>query len=261
MTIDSLIVRLPKSIVADIAEIDIKTWILDSLKHIPSATTYDKIQIINIEDGKYKLPKDFVQLNNLFWQQKPLSEDMCNEFKCEPFELREQVCKPMIYFTIFLNSEFYKQCFTPLKYVGKDKSLLCKDCLTSNCSETFIITPEKMLHTSFTEGTLCLHYKSNTFNDELFIDDLPVITDYVVSYVSTKYWEERMFNKEENTIQIYNQFKQQTDLLLRKVRGSVNLRSLNMEQIINGGRTNINNNLQSNEELRKPRINYTQWFR
>lgn len=261
MTIESIIARLPKSIVSELSEVDIKIWIKDALKLLPGASLFDKIQIIDVVDGKYKLPDDFVQLTNLFWQVKPLTQEMCTEFKCEPYELREQVCKPMVYHTIFLNSVFYKDCFKPIKYVGRDKSLLCKDCLTSDCSETFIITPERMLYTSFDEGTLCLHYKTNILDGEFFIEENQTITDFLVSYVSKKYWEERLFNKEEGVAQIYDRFTQQTDILLRRAKGSINMRNVNSDQVNHVIFGSLNNTLKRNEELRKSETYFNRRFK
>lgn len=246
-TINSVVARLPKPVLEESSMSDVKGWILDGLRLLPDGVLYaPKIGFFELEDGKMYLPKDVHTVNSVIWQHTDPDESCCNSitenieqpcYTCDPYEVRTQVCKPLIYFSIFLYSNYYNRCFTTLRYAGKDKSLLTGGCPNLSCNNrpSFVITPDKILYTqSFDCGWLCINYNALLCDEsgEVMIPDNQTMFEFLISYVMWKHWEERAMLKEENAVQMYDRYKQEKDILYRKARGNYMLRNVEIDLLI-----------------------------
>lgn len=237
MTIDEIIAGMPRPVYTEVNDLTLNLWIKRAISLLPNIVKYTtKIKYLELVDGKCELPSDLKVINAVHWQhdeptQSSLYDVGCQS--CEPYEVRTHICKPMVYYRIFLNSSMYNTYFLPLKYIGKDKSLICSNCvnLQSHCSETFVVK-NGMLYASINSGWLCVEYETIDCEDGIIhLPDMPILVDYVKAFVLKTLWEEKVLLNESGAAQMFDRYKQEYDLLYRKVRGSAFLRNTNLNNL------------------------------
>lgn len=245
-TINAVISRLPKPLMEESSISDVKGWIFDALRLLPDSVLYtNKVGFFELEDGKMYLPKELIKVNSVIWQYNDPSKECLTAFGCslecpdlcEPEEIRTQVCRLPVYFQIFLQSNYYRDCFALLSYAGRDKSLLCDKCPNLTCASDyrFVITPEKILYTEpFDCGWLCINYSTLLCNEagDILIPDNQNVIEFLVAYVNYRHWEERSFLKEDNAVQMYDRYARMKDILYAKARGSIILRSVEIQAVL-----------------------------
>ena len=244
-TITSVISRIPKPVLDESSISDVTGWIFDALRLLPESVLYtDKVGFFELEDGKMYLPKDMLKVNSVLWQYADPSKEVISDFGCsiecldlcEPLEVRTQVCKLPVYFRIFLESTYFRNCFTLLSYAGKDRSALCNNCPNLTCQSDYkFVIADKVLYTDpFDCGWLCINYSTLLCNEvgEILIPDNQEINEFLVAYVMYRHWEERTLLKEENAVQMYDRYAQLKDVLYRKARGSHILRNTDILAVL-----------------------------
>lgn len=247
VSLKSLLSTIPKPIYNEVEESDVLFWFREALRLLPNITaTETKVEIFEVADTKVQLPKYIKQINKVTYMYKePL--DTCiqsyNEccVPCESEDLLPQVCKPQIYYRMFIDSPYYNNNYRLLRYVGSDKSMLCNNCPNYACDaeNTFVITKDKMLYTNFNCGFICIEFDTEVCDDlgNLMIPDIQTVHNFLVSYAIKRHLEERMFGKEEGIQSMYQMYNQKSDIEYRKAKGEIILRSLNPDKIrmINDG--------------------------
>lgn len=245
ITIQSLLSRIPKSLFEESSESDFLDYFLDGIKMLPdSIELVKKLEILEVVDGKVKLPKDLKIINNIYWQETDPSEedilslDPCLTYEEEGQDINPDICKPMITYKMWFDSPYFKSNFRILKYVGEDKSMISSGCKPASCSETYIVTPEKMLYLSIDCGFLCLEYEALLCNSkgEYLIEDIMEVQEYLIAYAIYRHWENRQFTKEEQAASFTEKYKQEQALRLRQARGKILMRKISIADIydING---------------------------
>jgi len=239
MTIDNIIGQLQDAVIEESPPIELKNWALSALKLLPTVGTYiQKIDFFKLENGKVVLPKEVKSINSVIWQHTEPSEPDIKSTgcdTCEPYEYRTHVCKPMVYFSIFLDSQSFVNNYVLLKYIGKDQSLLCNKCpnLSSHCGETFVIDRDNCLYTSIDDGWICINYDTLECdkNGNIVIDDNEVITQFIINYVTYRSLEKRMLSGDSKLASLVDRYKQEKDIWFRKARASTFLRSADLDKL------------------------------
>lgn len=248
VSLRSLLTTIPKQLFNESDESDFLFWFRDALRLLPSiVATESKVEIFEIVDSKIQLPKYIKTINSVDYMYKEPTEDCLKSYsECvyttpEAEDLLPQVCKPQIYYKMFVESPYFKNNYTLLKYVGQDKSLLCSNCPNLYCdnSNNFVITRDKMMYTNFTCGWVCINYDTEMCdeNGQLLIPDIQEVHNFLRSWAIRRSLEDRLFSKEEGIKSLYEDYRQQSDIDYNKARGVILLRQLNpqtIEGIING---------------------------
>jgi hypothetical protein len=223
----------------------------DGLRLLPNAITYEpKIEFFEIVDGKVVLPKEVKQINSVMWQcSEPTKDCIDNLLDCsvqeEPSDINPAICRPSITYKMFLDSPYYNQHFKILKYVGINKSLISPNCpcRQSTCSETFVVTPQKIMHLSLETGYICVNYDTPACDEDgnILIPEDEIVNQFLVTYAISKHWENRQFSKEEQATNFYDKYNQKQALLLRQARGQLLLKAVDFANLmdINGQFTKL----------------------
>lgn len=238
----SLLGSIPNTLFSESNESDFLDWMLDGLRLLPDAITYaPKIEIFEIIDGKVVLPKDVKQINSVMWQcsdpdQGCIDDLLSCSVQDESSDINPAICRPSITYKMFLDSPYFNKHFKVLKYVGIDKSLIKPGCpcRTATCSETFVVTPQKVMHLSLNEGFICVDYDVPVCdeNDELLIPDDEIVSQFLVTFAISKHWENRQFSKEEQAANFYDKYNQKQALLLRQARGKLMLNAVDFANLM-----------------------------
>ena len=242
VSLRSLLTTIPKPIFNEVEESDILFWFREALRMLPDITaTESKVEIFEIVDTKVQLPKYIKKINRVtYMYQQPTDSciDSYNNCLCETPESEDlipQVCKPQIYYQMFLDSPYFQNNYQLLRYVGQDKSLLCSNCpnYTCNTDQTFVVTRDRMLYTNFTQGYICIEFDTEVCDElgSLMIPDIQEVHNFLQSYAIKRHLEERMFGKEESIMQMYQMYSTKSDIEYRKARGLIILRQLNPDLI------------------------------
>ena len=246
VSLKSLLTTIPKPLYNEAEESDFLFWFREALRLLPNITaTETKVEIFEVVDTKVQLPKYIKQINKVTYMYKEPSDSCVQSYnECivpEPQDLLPQVCKPEIYYKMFLDSPYYNNNYRLLKYIGSDKSLLCGNCPNFYCddSNNFVLTRDKMMYTNFDCGFICIEYDTEVCDElgNLMIPDIQTLHNFLQSYAIKRHLEERMFTKEEGIGSMYQMYNQKSDIEYRKAKGDIILRSLNPDKIqaIQGG--------------------------
>lgn len=247
VTLRSLLNRLPKAVKEESPTIDFLKWFIEGLRLLPDITaTINKIEIVEIVHGKVQLGEYVKGLNEIRYLSEEPTEKCLESFAAcvqepEPQDLIPQVCKPGLNYQMFLDSPYYKRNYTLMTFVGEDKSILCKNCPNLYCDSkyTFVVTPEKILYTNLQDGWLCINYDTELCNEngDLMIPDIAQVHEFLIYYALMKHFQNRMFTKEEQTINFYQMYEQKSNVFFLKARGEIIARGINphtIQQLISG---------------------------
>lgn len=232
MTNKDILSQLPPSLLEEISDVDLNLMIKRAVELIPNAAKYtEKIRILEVEDYKLELPLDLREIISVYYQ-RGVTQTLLNECQCESYEYRTTICKPMVYQQILISPEF-NNVFERVKYAGRDKSLLCSDCVNLQCNgdKMFTITG-RTINTNF-DGEICLRYWSLDCNEDgtFEIAQSNSVPEFIITYILKNHWLDRATRKEEGAMQMYANFKQEFDILYRRVRGEFNLRNVNSDSV------------------------------
>ena len=84
------------------------------------------------------------------------------------------------------------------------------------------------------EGYVCIDYKSQPMeNGSFLVPDSTEMFNYLASYVSMKYYEDRVGMHEGTAFRMYNTKKQDTEILFRKAKGRFGQRATSLSKVRN----------------------------
>lgn len=243
VSLRSLLSRIPKALFEESTEAEFLDWFLDGLKLLPNTINYEpKIDLFEITDGKVQLPSYIKQINNVHWQCSDPSEECIADLQTtcgcvdEANDLNDQICRPAITYKQWLDSPYFRENYTILKYIGMDKSLISNNCncLYSNCTETFTVNSSKTMYLSLDTGFICIDYDTPICDEggNLLVPDYPLLHEFLIAYAIHKHWENRQFTKEEQAGNFYQAYLQKQTLLLRQARSDVFFRNFNVANIL-----------------------------
>jgi hypothetical protein len=244
----SILSSIPKSLFQEANESDFIDTLLDGIKLLPDVVYYEpKIELFEIVDGKVQLPKYVKQINSVHWQCSDPTEECITELQtlCEcPVEegqdINPAICRQTITYQMWLDSPYFNRNYKILRYAGADRSLISNscECLWSNCSESFVVTPQKTMYLTIDSGFICVNFDSPICDDngDVLIPDEQILAEFLVAYCIAKHWEDRQFTKEEQARAIYQEYNQKQAMLLRQARGKLMLNAVNFADVmaING---------------------------
>ena len=214
-----IIGMLPRFIQDEYSELDINLWVKAALNLLPDIVgTQEKALILNVENGKVKLPSDYVSTISLRVQTK-VPDDSCKNEIIEIFS-ENMPYAPIIYLKRLLDSSYYNNYMQPLKLTTDTNQ--CNNC----CGETYFIK-DCMLYTTLNKCNLILHY--NASSEEL--PDSQILNEYIRSFILKRVFEEKALMKEEGAARMYDMYRQESDILFRRVKGEFILKETNAERL------------------------------
>lgn len=232
MTIKEFLGTLPDILLNEYTEYELKTWLLQGLSLLSGTSTSERITYLQLENGKVKLPSDFKKVYGVFFITRPPETNECKVIDTTPETIEEDTCKIEIYMKLVLDSPYFLDAYIPLKYVG-DLSFLCTACPNINkCTEEFTIK-NNYIYSSINEGTICLHYEAPLCNEkgETILSESQVVNEFLYKYLYKRIYEVKMLQKEEGSERLYQNYKQETDILYRKAKGETNMKNLNVQSL------------------------------
>lgn len=235
---------IPKPLYSYSTEADFLSWMLDGYRELNLNSRYEgKVQIFEIHDNKIVLPQEIKEINMVTHMFKqPISADinsltdcLCNPDLASSPEDTNAVCSYSLSYKLFLDSSYYNNNYTPLRYVGNSSSILCKNCPNKNtpCQQTFTVDSNRVLHTSLCEGFLCIDYDTEVTDEDgnILIPDIQALRQYLSYFAQARHWEERAAIKEQSAPQMFQDYLAKAEIYLRKVRGIDGLRRLDANSI------------------------------
>ena len=198
-----IIGMLPRFIQDEYSELDINLWVKAALNLLPEIVgTQQKALILNVENGKAKLPSDSCknEIIEIFSENMPYA--------------------PIIYLKRLLDSSYYNNYMQPLKLTTDTNQ--CNNC----CGETYFIK-DCMLYTTLNKCNLILHY--NASSEEL--PDSQILNEYIRSFILKRVFEEKALMKEEGAARMYDMYRQESEILFRRVKGESILKETNAERL------------------------------
>jgi hypothetical protein len=223
---------IPAPIRKEVDDDTLLSWCLDGYRMLNLNQEYEtKIKIIPIVNHNASIPDDAYNINNVTYLN-------CNECQ-DSIATQMPIQTPSnynIFYKIWEESHFYNERFMPMRNVGNSSSLLCTQCknqMLSRCNETYSITPSKTLLTSIKEGFICLDYEAIIKNEQgdYMIINTPEIKRFLGLYAQSMSWLERASSKEEQAFGIYEKLLAQTEIAMRRARGSNFMGGINMHNV------------------------------
>ncbi len=233
MTYKNIMGALPNPLLEEFEQFEIMQWITAGVNLLPEIDTTEQIKYLEIIDGKVKLPTNFKKVYGVFKVDREPTQEECTDLGLEaPVTEYPEDSKIEIYVKILLDTPYFQEAYIPLKYVG-DLSFLCTGCPNINsCSEEFTIR-DNYLYTSFESGAICLHYAGLQCNSEgdIILPDSQVLSEYLQKYVLKKAYEVKMYSKEENSLNLYQLYRTEADILFRRARGEMFAHRTNADSV------------------------------
>lgn len=235
---------IPRALFQESNRSDFLAWMFEGLRQLPSITyTYPKVQVFEFSDYKLELDPTIKQINFItYLAENPTQEDCDSLVSCvsnpeavESDVTTNDICRYTINYKLFLDSEYFQRNYKPLVYKGVGDSFICKNCLNrfvSDCAYTFTIDANRVLHTNLKEGFLCIDYDSELDCENCMIPDYEKLKVYLSKYAIMKHWENRMQTKEETAFNLYQVYRSEAEFALKRARGEVNSRNLDMNTIV-----------------------------
>lgn len=258
--IDAVLPRISKAIRQEDTNLNLLSYALQGYDLIASPLhKKESPRMYTVKDHKVELCKDVIQINLATFMLTSPNQNQCEELNnClniqsgvaqEEYNLTDSTnpCAGnySINHKLFLSSSFYNSNFYPMKYIGSSQ-YVCKSCFSRfchECNETFSVDENKVLWTSFKDGTICL-LESKVMKDEegdyLIIDDEDVIK-YLALYAELEHFRNRMYSHEQGSGQIVDRLESKVNIWYNKARSTIKKILLN-PQIIGEITVNSYNN-------------------
>lgn len=230
------------------------SWALQALRHTNIVQRYERrICILTVKNHKAELPEEIRNINRAMYMTcEPTeqdSEDLCgclsfddtcffDETDLTPQDSptsTEAICRLPINYRLALNSNFIKNNFTKMKYVG-NYTKICKQCkndFCNNCVYTYSVDKNLVLTCSSKDGWICLDYDAEIKddNDNFLIPDDVDLMRGISYYVQSMHWLNRDSRKEQGAFQRYQTFLNQAEMMLTKAKGKFKLKAIDKQLI------------------------------
>jgi len=248
--INAVLPRISSAIRQEDTNMNLLSYALQAYDLIASPVhKIEEPRMYTVKDHKVELGDDVIQVNLATFMLNEPTESDCNELAStlniqsgvaqEEYNLTDSTnpCAGnyAIAHKLFLTTNYYNNNFYPMKYIGTSK-YACKSCLSRfchDCGETFSIDENKVLWTSFKDGTVCL-FESKVMKDEdgdyLIIDDEDVIK-YLALYAELEHFRNRMYSHEQGAIRIVNSLESKVNIWYNKARSTIKKILLNPQLI------------------------------
>ena len=248
--INAVLPRISNAVRQEDTNLNLLSYALNAYDLIASPVhKTESPNLYTVKDHKVQLCDDVIMINMATYMQGQPSDTECEGLNdClnissgtaqEEFNLTDSTnpCAGnyAISHKLFLASEYYNNNFYPLKYVGTSK-FVCTQCVSRfchDCNETFSVDENKVLWTSFKDGTICL-LESKVMKDEdgdyLIIDDEDVI-QYLALYAELQHFRNRMYSHEQGVISIVDRLESKMNIWYNKARSTIKKILLNPQLI------------------------------
>lgn len=211
--------------------------------------TKEQVFIYTVKDHKTELSDDTIIINSVYRTDNTLSDVYKKYCDCpETPEVTDNGCvgNYAIAHKLSLDSPDFKNSFYPMKYIGIS-SYVCDTCVNMfchDCNETFSVDENKVLWTSFKDGTLCVKAKVTITDEEgdyLIVDDEDV-KKYLALHAELEHFRNRMYRHEQGVTGIVDRLESKSNVFYNRARSSIKKLSLNPQLI--GEITNNSRNAQ-----------------
>lgn len=245
--LETVLARLPKALFKEAQKADLLAWMQEALDFLPDSYMSErKIKLYEIKDYKVQLDDDIKVINLVtYLKYNPTLSDVdsltncistCDGESISTEQDTNNICQYTLNYKLFLDSSYYNNNFIPLKYVGNLKGLtgIVKDFYPEIKEKYgFSVDSCRVLHTTFETGYITIDYDSSIFEQDCLIVDNSKVLDYLNKYAMYKYWQEKAAVKEESAFQMMTSYRNESEIALRRAKGSLLLSGIDMQKIMN----------------------------
>ena len=252
-------ITIPRSEWEEDVAIEYAAQAYDTALNIKTATYDEKVALLKLENYKAELPKGFrkIQAVAYMWDQptddevagrttntedsldtNPIGDYNYDYNKEHIARIQNQgIVNNYNLYTGLMNDIVNEKRFTLLRpltgpFLNSRHCTWCPN-LSSTCDDTYTISKNGVLISSIESGYICVSYLSEPYDEDgdlLIIDDSD-IKNALSTYVMFKLWETRMHMHEENAINIRNMYLNEWEKLAMKIKGKINIKSLDSKII------------------------------
>lgn len=190
----------------------------------------DNIWFAKVENHKTCLPKGLIQINQIAYRVDGCitdkDKDSINEIlgiKPGQFMDNSNLWK----LASFFSSDYYCKYWKPLRLSTNTfaKAIHVDNCpnLYVDCDQTYTVSPDGTMTTSFKDGIVCFSYTSVPVdcNGDFLIPDTEYYKDALRCYCMMRIWEYRMNMKEEGADKLFSYYQNQWSLMKGKAVSSI----------------------------------------
>jgi hypothetical protein len=234
---------------------DTEQWLSWALQASRSIQSQDlklrNLTILAVEDHRVCLPKGLKRITDIkMLIKEPTEQELesltqavtYDNYKEAAGDLTAEATESFTGYTIYhqlvLNSDYLKNNWQPMRYVGtaghKDyfegecwKIINGEEC--NNCFNEFSITVDGCILTQAKEGYIVLGYETELVNEngEFVFPEEPVhMWKAMASYCMYRHWENRIGYHEENSFRLAEYYRAQYASYLREAKGIFKLKAL-----------------------------------
>lgn len=238
-----------KAVLADVAstmppdlwrESDAIEWAAIAMDKIGAAPQYEKAVYFDaVTEHKTCLPKGLVQIHMVGYKSNgSLTEDDLEEIeRWLGIDNETNMQDSELGIRAWLASSSFSAYWQPLRLSTNAFALSvhCDECanVDSNCSETYSVSPNGIMTTSFRTGFICISYYKYPTDAEgnFLIPDNAEYIDALRKYVMMRIWEKRMNMKEEGAPERYKEYRLEWTMAAR--RATADMRVTGVDQMEN----------------------------
>lgn len=213
------------------------SYMLDGWRLIYSpAHTEEGIIILEVKDHKVALPKDIKKINLATYMESNPDTGETEELTgiesrtitidVSTTDEEENTCvgNYILSHRLFLLSDYFNNNYQPMKYIGTSP-FVCTNCnnrFCHSCNETYSVDHNKILHTSFKDGYICLIYETEIKKDGVYqvINNREVLY-YLARYAEQEHFRDRAYSQETNAINIKDRIDREVNVWYNKARSAI----------------------------------------
>lgn len=237
--LQSILNNVPRTIRRETDDSTLLYYALEANRMINAPQNMEEsIVILELVDHKAALPEDFRVINRVSYMYKDAddcSDDLCSlcadcstcQDEAEEYETStENLCRHRLNYQLVLDSDYYKNYYHPMKYVGTNVDLFCRECphiFWSSNVETFMVNSHKVLTSSVQEGFICVDYMREMQDEDgdFLIVDTAKVRNALSLYAQAMAWLERSGANEQGAHQKYSDMITRAELAIRSARGQL----------------------------------------
>lgn len=239
-SLESALPLVSRAVRRQLNKTEMLAWAYDGYEQLQiPGETEPVVQLFEVKDHKVKLPMEVKEINLVTYLLNDPSEEELKEL--ETCNLTEEeiegscVGRYILAHKVFLESSYYNNNFFPLKYIG-NAPYLCENCFNRfchQCNETFSVDHNKILWTSFKEGSICVEYERDILDTEGYpkIVDIPEVKRYLAFYIEYEHWRNRSGESDVGANREVNNALSLMNIWYNKARGSVLLHQVDRRTI------------------------------
>lgn len=175
-----------------------------AMRKLKIPAQYEKaMTVIPIKDYTGELPSDYELLELFAYKDTPITE---KELQSIRYDLGDN---SDLYYSGFSQDLYYISQYKPLRLAQSPFALSvhCDTCvnLVTQAEHEYLVYPNNMIKTSFSEGTVCLAYRryAKDKSGEYLVPDDEDYLDALRMYILMRLWEYRTNMKEQGAAQLF----------------------------------------------------------